>query len=92
MYIVSKLGHDLVMDVRGSGTAPGTAVISYPKNNPTSDNQLWKKQAQPDGRFFLVSKLGDSIKLQIQVFTLYPSCAERYCSVRYSSYCIATEY
>ena len=71
-FIVSKLGTShLVMDVDWFSTTPGTQVISYPKKTPPADNQLWMKEDAGENTFFLVSKLGSSCKITIQVYNIY---------------------
>ena len=69
---MSKLGTScLVMDVDWFSTTPGTQVISYPKKTPPADNQLWMKEDAGENTFFLVSKLGSSCKITIQVYNIY---------------------
>ena len=62
-YIVSKL-NGFVLDITGSNTAPRTPIISYPINNPKSNNQLWervptgpKDSAGGQSQYFLKSRL-----------------------------------
>ena len=63
-FIASELGLDLVMDIEGSNTSPGTRVISYPKKS-SADNQLWKKEHVGDTTFYLVSKLGPKVTIRV---------------------------
>ena len=86
MYIRSKLGHDLVMDVAGANTTPGTPIQSFPRN--CTDAQLWRKERLPDGRFYLVSKLGDCVKLQIQVWLLHVM----FCNISTVAYIVLLNY
>lgn len=53
-YIRSRLGN-LVLDVQGGNTNPGTPVIVYPQNSPASRNQLWT--VTRDG--YIQSQLGN---------------------------------
>ena len=62
-YIVSKL-NGYVLDITGSNKAPKTPIISYPINNPKSDNQLWqrvptgpKDPAGGQSQYYIKSKL-----------------------------------
>jgi len=64
-FIASELGQDLVMDIEGENTTPGTRVISYPKKSSGTDNQLWKKKHVGDTTFYLVSKLGPKITIRV---------------------------
>ena len=64
-FIVSNLGHDLVMDVEGSNSAAETPVIVYGKKSGAQANQLWTKERVGDSTFKLVSKLGPEVQLAI---------------------------
>lgn len=71
MYIRSKIGDDLVMDVSGACTTPGTKIQSYTSNG--TDAQQWKKELVGEDRFYLVSKLSTdahSVKLEIKVYCI----------------------
>ena len=68
---MSKLGSNLVMDVAYCSTEPGTHVISYTRKNPPRPNQLWRKEPVGGNTFYLVSKLGSSCRITIQVVNLF---------------------
>ncbi|MFN8489011.1 MAG: LamG-like jellyroll fold domain-containing protein [Caldilineaceae bacterium] len=40
-YWIENKATSYVLDISGADTSLGAAVIAYPKNNPTSANQLW---------------------------------------------------
>jgi len=67
-YIKSNLGHSLVVDVKGGGTASGTPLDAWPQNSPASANQLWKYEpvgpVPPQG--FIQSLLGDNLVIDLK--------------------------
>ncbi|KAL5505976.1 hypothetical protein EMCRGX_G007529 [Ephydatia muelleri] len=60
VYIETHL-NGFVLDIEESNPANGAKVISYPRNSPTSPNQLWYLDYQPDGTFLVVSKLNGKV-------------------------------
>ena len=46
-----------MLDIPGANRDNGVKVITYSKNSPPSDNQLWQLEYQPDGTFLIISKM-----------------------------------
>lgn len=42
-YFIVNTHNGYVLDVEGSNTAPRTRIINFPRNTPTSNNQLWER-------------------------------------------------
>ena len=61
----SGLSDSLMLTVKDGCTDPGTPIV-IDKKSQTPARQLWKKQ-YVFGTFYLVSKLGDNIKLGFEV-------------------------
>lgn len=54
-WIRSRM-NDFVLDVQGSNKQAGAPIISFPRNDPTSDNQLWYFE---DG--YVISRLNGDV-------------------------------
>lgn len=65
--IVSELGYDLVMDVKGGDTSANTFVISYQRHASNPNNQLWKDELLGDKTFKLIPKINEEMRLAIRV-------------------------
>ena len=65
-FIGSKLGDNCVMDVYKARKDDGTRVIFFPRWASSKDNQLWKKDIVDDTTFYLVSKLGPRLAIQVR--------------------------
>ena len=59
-FLVSQL-NQFVIDIEGKSTADGARLISYPRKDAGTENQLWRFEAGQDGYFFIVSKLNNHV-------------------------------
>ncbi|KAL5475458.1 hypothetical protein EMCRGX_G025277 [Ephydatia muelleri] len=59
-YINSHL-NGYVLEVVSGCPDDGAQVITYPKNSPATDHQLWRLDRQSDGSFLIVSKLNGKV-------------------------------
>ena len=56
-YYISSHLNGYVLEVVSGCPDDGAQVITYPKNRPPTDHQLWRLDRQSDGSFLIVSKL-----------------------------------
>ena len=56
VHIATHL-NGFVLDIPGANRDNGVKAITYSKNSPPSDNQLWQLEYQPDGTFLIISKM-----------------------------------
>ena len=68
-FVISGVGNNsLMLTVKDGCTDPGTQIVVDKKKSETPDRQLWKKRYVYNFNFYyLVSKLGDNVKLGFKV-------------------------
>ncbi|MBV8732363.1 MAG: RICIN domain-containing protein, partial [Acidobacteriia bacterium] len=66
-FIQSKLG-DLVIDIQGASTKPGTLLDAFTKKtkSPDWDNQLWTFETSEWPNFYFIQSILDDLVIDVQ--------------------------